>query len=136
LPCISDISTKIGTVLAILVITGIALIPGFANAFLVCGLLLDRRPNFNQDIEYNGISILIAAFNEAVCIKQTLDSINKQEYDGPVQVIIIDDGSTDDTVKIINDYISALTDDDISSELIVQPKMQAKLKFLMSVYCM
>ncbi len=126
LPWISELSSSIGSVLAWLVITGIAVIPGFVNAFLVMGLLLDRRPDFDLPIELPAISILIAAYNESECIQQTLESINKQVYPAPIQVIIIDDGSKDSTVAIARDYIAREMSPRFNAEVIVKEKNAGK----------
>ena len=53
-----------GAPLAWLAIGGMALVPGFMNAFLIASLLLDRRPARQQPSRYPPLSILIAAYNE------------------------------------------------------------------------
>ena len=98
---IGDLSLVIGKVPAYLTIYGVAVIPGFMNAFLVASLLLDRRPPL-RDVETTsllGITILVAAYNEENYIAETIESIALQEYAGPVQVIVINDGSTDATAS-------------------------------------
>lgn len=54
------------------------------------------------------ISIIITTFNASRFIVKTLDSIKRQIFQD-FEVVIIDDGSTDDTVKTINDYLSVNT---------------------------
>lgn len=53
----------------------------------------------------NKISIIIPTYNSSKYIKECLDSINIQNYDN-YEVIIVDDGSIDGTVDIINEYVS------------------------------
>ena len=48
-------------------------------------------------------SIVIPAFNAALYIDKCLDSILNQNYQD-FEVIIVNDGSTDETLKIVNDY--------------------------------
>lgn len=49
------------------------------------------------------VSILIPARNEVVVIEDTLDALRSLSYpDGRFEVIVIDDGSTDDTAAIVN----------------------------------
>jgi len=97
-----DFSALVGVVPAYLVIFGIAIIPGFMNAFLVASLLLDRRPEILvPTLALPGISILVAAYNEEACIASTLTSIAGQGYPGPLQVIVINDGSTDGTSQAL-----------------------------------
>lgn len=49
------------------------------------------------------ISVLTPSYNDAISIKKTLDSLLMQTYTD-WESIIIDDGSTDDTRKIIEEY--------------------------------
>lgn len=79
-------------------LTFIAFIPGFMNAFLAASLLLDRRPARRAPLSYPGVSVLIAAYNEQDGIGATLESIANLNYVGPVEAIVINDGSQDRTV--------------------------------------
>ena len=54
------------------------------------------------------VSIIIPNYNKAPYIKETLDSILKQSYQS-WEAIIVDDGSTDESVKIINNYLASDT---------------------------
>lgn len=93
-----EFSGLVGAIPAYLVVFGIAIIPGFMNAFLVASLLLDRRPAVQVAAEaLPGICILVAAYNEESCIASTINSIAAQGYPGALQVIVINDGSTDNT---------------------------------------
>lgn len=96
---ISELSGIIGEPLAILVILGIAILPGFMNAFLVIGLLLDRRPRRKPTSLHPDITFLVAAYNEEDSILSTLKSIEMQNYGGQIEVIVINDGSTDSTME-------------------------------------
>src|SRR5215472_1196520 len=96
---IADLSHVVGSVLAYLAIFSIAIVPGFINAFLVCGLLLDRRPRRRRIDVYPGVSILVAAYNEQDSIVSTVESIARQGYPGDLDVIVVDDGSTDNTLR-------------------------------------
>lgn len=82
---------------ALVAITFIAYVPGFMNAFLVASLLLDRRPPRMPQIAYPGVTILIAAYQEEDAIAETLESIAGEDYPGPVEVLVLSDGSTDGT---------------------------------------
>jgi biofilm PGA synthesis N-glycosyltransferase PgaC len=98
-----DMTLLMGPVAANLVLFGIAILPGGMNAFLMSSLLMDRRPPFRGAVgQLPGLSILVAAYNEEACIAQTIESIAKQEYAGPLQVIVINDGSTDTTADELN----------------------------------
>src|SRR4051794_9571497 len=43
-PWMHDLGSLTGNIPAIVIVAGIALVPGFMNAFLVVSLILDRRP--------------------------------------------------------------------------------------------
>ncbi len=101
IPWINDLTNIFGLPLTLLIIAGIALIPGWANAYLITGLLLDQRPLYRVHPSLPPVSILIAAYNEQDSIAQTLNSVARQKYAGPVEVVVINDGSQDDTAKVI-----------------------------------
>jgi len=96
---LDQLSLHIGTVAAMIVILGLALIPGFMNAFLFTSLIMDHRPQRKKLDHYPPITILTAAYNEEAVILETLNSIELQNYTGPLEVIVIDDGSTDRTAQ-------------------------------------
>lgn len=56
---------------------------------------------FNNKVN---ISILIPVYNCEKYIKTCLDSCLKQDFEGTYEIIIVDDGSTDNTVNIIKSY--------------------------------
>ncbi len=101
LPWIHDLARLVPTWLAVLVITGIALLPGYAFAFILASLLLDRRPRpAMPEHGWPALSVLVAAYNEEATIAETLHSIAAQAYPGSLEVILIDDGSRDRTVQV------------------------------------
>ncbi|WP_373686037.1 glycosyltransferase family 2 protein [Acinetobacter sp. YH12027] len=50
---------------------------------------------------YPNITILIAAYNEESSILDTLQSVDRQNYPGGLQVIVINDGSKDSTAQLV-----------------------------------
>lgn len=106
LPWFGDLAALTGSVAAGLIIAGIALIPGFANAFLVGGLLLDRRPRFEHFQDPPPLTVLIAAYNEERHIGDTLSSIIAQRYEAELEIIVIDDGSSDSTAERVEAFIA------------------------------
>lgn len=98
LPWLKDFSMIVTFPAALAVISGIAYIPGYLNAFLVSSLLLDRQPPFKDNYPVKHITVLIAARNEGKRIASTIGYIAKQDYTGKIRVLIIDNGSGDDTV--------------------------------------
>ena len=106
LPWINDMAKTFTFPLALFIVVGIALIPGWASAFLVAGLVLDRRPHFPLHSSLPPVTLLIAAFNEEECISDTLTSLFDQQYSGNVEVIVIDDGSADRTAELVEGIIA------------------------------
>lgn len=49
------------------------------------------------------ISIIINAYNEEKHIKKCIDSVIRQTYKN-IEIVVINDGSTDNTLKILNSY--------------------------------
>jgi len=47
------------------------------------------------------VSVLIAAYNEAKVIRDTLRAVVNTEYAGPMEIIVVDDGSQDETAAIV-----------------------------------
>ncbi|WP_245578150.1 glycosyltransferase family 2 protein [Alicyclobacillus herbarius] len=93
---------------AFFVIAGIAYIPGYLNAFLVASILLDQPPGIEGFSPEEPVTILIAARNEADRIGETLRYIAKQEYKGSIQVILVDNGSTDGTLGVAKETAEQL----------------------------
>lgn len=92
-----DLTALTDAMFALWALTFIAFVPGFMNAFLATSLLLDRRPPRRMPLIYPGVSILIAAYNEQASIGATLESIARLGYPGEVEVLVLNDGSTDRT---------------------------------------
>ncbi|RVQ66088.1 glycosyltransferase family 2 protein [Croceicoccus ponticola] len=108
LPWLRDLAAVTSFAFAVITITFIAYVPGFMNAFLLSSLMFDRRPPRLAGTKSPGTTILVAAFNEAAAIKDTLISLSRQDYAGPVEVLVLNDGSSDDTVAIAEKSIAEL----------------------------
>jgi biofilm PGA synthesis N-glycosyltransferase PgaC len=119
---IDELALVTGTFASYLIIFSIAIVPGFMNCFLITSLLMDRRPQRKGLPDYPPITVLVAAYNEQASILGTLNSIELNEYPGPLQVIVIDDGSKDHTAAIVEGF----TRDHPNFRLLRQPKNQGK----------
>jgi len=100
-PWYQDLTREIGLFPAYFVITFIAIIPGFMNAFVAMALLLDRRPKVMKEQQYPRETVLIAAYNEEKSIASTLSGIFLQDYAADIRIIVINDGSSDKTVDSV-----------------------------------
>lgn len=110
-PWFVDLSDVVGPWLAGYLIGFIAIIPGFMNAFVLIALIFDHRPAHKKTYTYPPITILVAAYNEADCIEDTLRSIYAQDYPGNMNIIVVNDGSHDDTdtkIRSLNGTIKQL----------------------------
>lgn len=105
---LNELALVVGWAGALIAIGFIAYVPGFMNAFLISTLLLDRKPPQRQISEYPGLTVLVAAYNEAAGIADTITSLARQDYAGPYQVIILNDGSTDNTADIVREQLDKL----------------------------
>jgi poly-beta-1,6-N-acetyl-D-glucosamine synthase len=103
-PWINQLAGSISFPAALVLITGIALIPGYLNVQLVTSLLVDHPAPIDFDFTYPALTLLVAAYNEERDIAQTLAYALDQEYPGPLSVIVLDDGSTDETVSIARGF--------------------------------
>ena len=93
-----------------LLVIGVALAPGFMNAFQVATLLLTaRRERPAGPSRYPPLTVLVPAYNEVETIGDTLRSLVEQRYPGAVEVIVIDDGSTDGTADAVRAHGDART---------------------------
>jgi cellulose synthase/poly-beta-1,6-N-acetylglucosamine synthase-like glycosyltransferase/peptidoglycan/xylan/chitin deacetylase (PgdA/CDA1 family) len=48
-----------------------------------------------------GVSVVVPAYNEAANVAATVTSLVASRYDGAFEVVVVDDGSTDDTAAIV-----------------------------------
>ena len=96
---INELASQTNIFIAVFIIGGIAYVPGFLNAFLVCSLLLDKQPKFKNDNPDEEVTILVAAYNEETGIFNTLRYIKKQDYRGKINIIVINNNSNDNTVS-------------------------------------
>ncbi|MEU6257710.1 glycosyltransferase [Streptomyces sp. NPDC047043] len=88
-------------------VAGLAIIGGLVIGRFVLMLLLSgaharrvRRRDFSWGPPVTEpVSVLVPAYNEAKCIENTVRSLMASEH--PIEVIVIDDGSSDGTARIV-----------------------------------
>ena len=103
LPWLSDLGGLTHPLAALFVLAFVAYVPGFMNAFLMASLVLRPDALRRTPEQWPALSILIAAYNEEALIGETLRSIAALDYPGALQIMVLDDGSTDGTAAAVRD---------------------------------
>ena len=55
------------------------------------------------------ITVITATYNSAATLRSTIESVGCQKYNGEIEYIIMDGGSTDQTLDIISQYPNIVT---------------------------
>jgi biofilm PGA synthesis N-glycosyltransferase PgaC len=97
---IEELGRTITLPAAIAVIAGIAIVPGYLNVQLAASLISDRPRPLHFEHNYPAVTLLIAAYNEEAQIAETIEYALRQDYEGPLEIIVADDGSTDRTREV------------------------------------
>jgi biofilm PGA synthesis N-glycosyltransferase PgaC len=100
-PWLHTLGSEVGRGWAFVIILFIALIPGFLVTQLLVSIILDHPPLLDLEIDYPPVSILIAAYNEEENLPETFRGLRGLDYPGQVEIIVVDDGSTDGTVEVL-----------------------------------
>jgi biofilm PGA synthesis N-glycosyltransferase PgaC len=101
IPWYEQLSEHTSQAIAFFLIGFIAIIPGFMNAFIMVALALDKRPAVPRLTNYPSVTVLVAAYNEESSIEDTVRSLMRQDYPGSLDVVVINDGSADQTAEIV-----------------------------------
>jgi biofilm PGA synthesis N-glycosyltransferase PgaC len=70
-------------------------------------MISDKPRPLTFDHDYPAVTLLIAAYNEEAQIRETIEYALAQDYDGPLEILVADDGSTDRTCEVA---LAAATD--------------------------
>lgn len=129
-PWLQELSIHVGFAAALVIIAFIAYVPGFMNAFLIGSILADRRPRLRRFERLPEVCVLVACYNEADNIADTLTSLARQDYPGEIEVVVIDDGSTDDSLAIARAAAAEQGRPGLRVRVLAQPKNGGKSKAL------
>ncbi|WP_374013746.1 glycosyltransferase [Pseudoxanthomonas koreensis] len=130
LPWLRGLSEVVGVGLAVFIITFIAYVPGFMNAFLIGSILADRRPRRARIEHYPDVCVLVASYNERENITDTLQSLALQDYPGQVRVLVVDDGSTDGSCELARQAAARLSRPGMDMAVLAMPRNGGKSRAL------
>lgn len=93
---------------------GTAVVVGVLRLVLLMGLAIRQRLrgrralNERELAQYApSVSVIVPAYREQAVIVQTVHSLLQQEYVGSLEVIVVDDGSPDDTYQVARNTFAA-----------------------------
>jgi cellulose synthase/poly-beta-1,6-N-acetylglucosamine synthase-like glycosyltransferase len=84
----------------------IAIVLGLGRMILVCALAAWQRygPRRPAPVGYApAVSVVVPAYNEEKVIVDTVTSLLRQDYAGPLEIVVVDDGSPDATYSVVRD---------------------------------
>jgi biofilm PGA synthesis N-glycosyltransferase PgaC len=81
---------------------------GYPCALAIIARLAPRPVRKRDAAVPPGVSIVIAARNEARRLPARVENLLALDYDGPKQIIVVSDGSTDDTARALSPYGGAV----------------------------
>ncbi|MGM7720558.1 glycosyltransferase [Metabacillus sp. Hm71] len=70
-------------------------------AVLISGLLSKKKHNQINHVKCEGVSVIVPCHNEAETIEKAVTSFLNQDIDHPMEVILIENNSTDNTFQVI-----------------------------------
>ncbi|WP_434094591.1 bifunctional polysaccharide deacetylase/glycosyltransferase family 2 protein [Streptomyces hyaluromycini] len=88
----------------LLAVVGVLVMARFALMLVLSAIHVrrTRKPGFSWgDPVTEPVTVVVPAYNEQECITNTLLSLARSEH--PIEVIVVDDGSTDDTAVIVEE---------------------------------
>jgi poly-beta-1,6-N-acetyl-D-glucosamine synthase len=98
-----DLEDAIGPVMAWVIPTFLGYIPGLVIGFMAFTLLLLRYREPELVGSWPGLTVIVAAWNEEDAIVPTFERLAELDYDGPIEVVLADNNSTDRTAELAED---------------------------------
>ncbi len=74
--------------------------------------------------EHSAVSVVVPVFNRASLIESTMNSVLAQTH-RPLELVVVDDGSTDDTVKVVQDWSASNSSDALTVRCVQQENLGA-----------
>ncbi len=100
-------SNGVNTCLSNIFVFSIAIIPGISMLFIVNSIIKDlviKKQKQKEPCSFPDVTVVIPTYNEEKQIGETIESVMASDYPGKITIIVSDDASTDDTVKIAGTY--------------------------------
>jgi biofilm PGA synthesis N-glycosyltransferase PgaC len=94
----SSLAAAVTWPLAIFLLLAVVAVPGFFLVFMLLGFVLDHPPTPAIAHPTIPITVIITARNQPRSVVSTLAYLRAQDYDGPMSVLLVDNGSTDATI--------------------------------------
>lgn len=95
---ISEVEIILGPIITWLFMMGVVFLPCYGTFYIASSLIWKIKQSTPSK---ENITVLIAAYNEEDSIKETIDSINASNFLGSINIIVVNDGSTDGTKNIL-----------------------------------
>lgn len=70
------------------------------------------------------VSVIIPTYNRAHFLRETMNSVWNQTH-RPIEMIVVDDGSTDDTQEVVTDWIASHSSDNFDAKYVYQENQGA-----------
>lgn len=100
----ADVSDHLNTIYVWWVIIGIALLPGFLmNTMFISNIINFKVKRYGNVVD--SLTVIMCAYNEEANIRTSIKHILKQNYEGKIRLIVVDNCSTDRTKNIIDQEI-------------------------------
>lgn len=77
---------------------------GLYFSFFWILIILNREQESKKETFFPSVSVLIPAYNEELGIEKTIKSCLKLSYPGKLKIYVVNDASTDNTVKVAKKY--------------------------------
>ncbi len=77
--------------------------------FIIIFAIVHKKRNREPEQTFIGsVAVIVPAFNEEKVIVKTIDSLLHTDYGKPFEIIIVDDGSTDHTVEVVEKHFGLM----------------------------
>lgn len=84
-------------------LTGIMVaLTGIYSSWIAIAMIPRRHPS---GVIHPSISVIVPAYNEGPNIGSTIESITSADYPGEKEIVVVNDGSTDGTARVVKSYM-------------------------------